>query len=220
MEKTVKIRAYQEDNKDKVSSKDNPADDKNKTLELEKKDALLEEEKARSLEHIKTIVQLRESLKKEQERNTDLSKAAAELQAKLSRLADVEENQLVKKNTQLEEEKKKSAEQLKVIELLKEKVRQEIEKNSKLIESETDLQAKLNKLAAVEDNQLAKKNTQLEEEKKKSIGYFNMIELLKESLKQEQQKSSTLEKKIVEQGAKAKELADMLRKISSIAAGV
>lgn len=218
MDKTVKLRAYQDDKKENVS-KAKLSDEKNFELELAKKDAFLEEEKARSLEHIKTIVQLREGLKKEQEKNAELSRSVTELQAKLNKLDDVEENQLVKKNTQLEEEKKKSAEQLKVIELLRENLKQEQENVAKLVKSEAELHAKLNKLATVEDNQLVKKNAQLDEEKRKSFEYYNTIEKLKDNLKQEHNKSLALEKKVVEQDAKAKELADMLRKISSIAAG-
>lgn len=79
-----------------------------------------------------------------------MSKTSSELQAKLNKLADVEENQLVKKNIQLEEEKKRSCEQLKVIELLKESIRQEREKNYKLVENEVVLREELNKLKALD----------------------------------------------------------------------
>src|ERR1035441_5684916 len=107
MEKTVKIRAYTGENNGDIP-KENPADDINSSLQLAMKSAQLEEEKSRTLENLKTIVQLRESLKQEQEKNAGLAKSVADLQGKLNKLASVEENQLVKKNTQLEDERKKS----------------------------------------------------------------------------------------------------------------
>jgi len=219
MEKTVKIRAYPDENKGNAS-KSKLSDGTDISLELAKKDALLEEEKARSLEHIKTIVQLRESLKKEQEKNADLSKSALELHAKLNKLASVEENQLVKKNILLEEERKRSSDQLMEIESLRANIKQEQEYNSRLAASETDLRAKLDNLSTIGDSQLVKINAQLEEEKNKSTELFKTIEQLTEKLKQAQDISSVLEKNIVEKDSKAKELAEMLRKISSIAAGV
>jgi hypothetical protein len=219
MEKTVKIRAYADANKGNLS-KTKLSDEKSNSLEIEKKDALLEEEKSRSLEHIKTIVLLRENLKKEQEKNADLSISVFELQAKLNKLSSVEDNQLVKKNTLLEEEKKRSADQLKVIESLRENIKHEQVIKTKFAESEADLRAKLNNLTTIEDNQLVKKNAELEYEKKKSLELSKSVEQLKENLKLAQNKSSELEKKIVEQDFKAKELAEMLRKISSISAGV
>ena len=219
MEKTVKIRAFSDTSKGN-QSKSKTSDENDNRNELAKKDALLEEEKSRSLEHIKTIVQLRESLKKEQEKNSDLSKNAFELQAKLNKLSTVEENQLVKKNSLLEEERKKSADQLIEIESLRESVKQEQEINAILAKSEGELRAKLKNLTTIEDNQLVQKNALLEEEKKKSFELIKTIDQIKESLKQAQEKSSALEQKIVAQDAKAKELAEKLSKISNIAAGV
>ena len=219
MEKTVKIRAYPDENAGD-SSISKLSDKTNNSLELARKDALFEEEKARSLEHVKTIVQLRENLKKEQEKNTGLSRSAFELQAKLNKLATVEENQLVKKNTLLEEERKKSADQLQVIESLKENIKLEQEKNTRLAQNEADLRAKLNNLSTIENSQLVQITAQLGDEKKKSTEHFKTIEQLTENLKQARDISSALEKKIIEQDAKKTELAEMLRKISSIAAGV
>ncbi|HMC13836.1 MAG TPA: hypothetical protein VKG67_05795 [Gallionellaceae bacterium] len=66
--------------------------------------------------------------------------------------------------------------------------------------------------------ELATKNTQLEEEKKKSLEQQKSIEQLKEILKQEQAKSAELAKKTDEQEASVKELSDALSKISAIAA--
>jgi N-acetylmuramoyl-L-alanine amidase CwlA len=184
------------------------------------KSAQLEEEKSRTLENLKTIVQLRESLKQEQEKNAGLVKSVADLQGKLNKLASVEENQLVKKNTQLEDERKKSGEQLKAIELLKESLKTEKDKNALQAISSAELHAKLNKLSEAEENQLLKKNTLLEEEKKKSLQYAKEIDLFKERLKQEQAKTADLEKKTATQEIKVKELTELLGKISTIAAGV
>jgi hypothetical protein len=165
-------------------------------------------------------VQLRESLKQEQEKNAELVKSVADLRGKLNKLASVEENQLVKKNAQLEDEKRKSSEQLKAIELLKESLKEEKDKNVLLTVNSADLHAKLNKLSEVEENQLIRKNTLLEDEKKKSIGYLKEIEQLKENVKQEQAKRAELEKKSALQEAKAKEMAEIISTISNIAAGV
>ncbi len=60
----------------------------------------LEEERSKTLKLLKEIVQLRESLKQD--------RVLAEREAKLSRLATVEENQLARKNAQLEEETNRS----------------------------------------------------------------------------------------------------------------
>ena len=94
MERTLKLRAYSGDEKNKAPSKQEK--ERNIALELEKKSQLLEEEKSKSLDLLKTIVQLRESLKQEQTRS-------AELDTKLTKLNSVEENQLARKNAQLEE---------------------------------------------------------------------------------------------------------------------
>src|SRR5450631_889830 len=159
MEKTVKIPAFAgEDSDDVTQANIAITGDKNVSLQLAMKDAQIEDEKSRTLEHLKTIVQLKESLKQEQEKSFVLAKSVADLQGKLNKLASVEENQLVKKNTQLEEEKKKTSEQLKTIELLSESLKEEKQKNSWLVNNAADLHAKLNKLSEVEENQLVKKN--------------------------------------------------------------
>lgn len=221
MEKTVKIPAFAgEDSDDVTQANIAITGDKNVSLQLAMKDAQIEDEKSRTLEHLKTIVQLKENLKQEQEKSFVLAKSVADLQGKLNKLASVEENQLVKKNTQLEEEKKKTSEQLKTIELLSESLKEEKQKNSWLVNNAADLHAKLNKLSEVEENQLVKKNTLLEEEKKKTQEYLKQIEQLKESIKKEQARTSEMEKKTVMQEAKAKEMAELLSTISNIAAGV
>ncbi len=163
MDKTLKIRAYS-DAARKDASKGNHAEEKNKSQELAKKEALLEEERNKSHDLLKTIVQLRESLLQEQTRS-------AELQAKVNKLDGVEENQLFKKNAQLEEEKKKSLEYVMTIKQLRESIKRDQAISAVMVKKTADLQAKLNKLDGVEENQLFKKNVQLEEEKNKSLEY-------------------------------------------------
>ena len=75
--------------------------------------------------------------------------------------------------------------------------------------------------------ELAKKNAQLEEEKKKSLEQTKIIEQLREILKQEQAKAAEMAKKmaglevkvkeLAELETKVKELTELLDKISSIA---
>ena len=91
MEKTVKIRAYPDDAKSNASQ-GNLADGQNISLELAMKNAQLEEEKSRSLEHLKTIVQLRESLKQEQAKTAEMARKMAEQDAKAKDLAALEAN--------------------------------------------------------------------------------------------------------------------------------
>jgi chromosome segregation ATPase len=125
MDKTLKLHAYP----DKAKS-DVPQDN------LAHKNAQLEEEKSKSLELLKTIVQLRESLKQEQAKT-------AEMEVKFNKLVVLEESQLAKKNAQLEEEKKKSLEQLRTIEQLRESIKQDQAKNA-------EIQAKAKELAVLE----------------------------------------------------------------------
>lgn len=210
MDKTFKLRAFTDAAKNDVE-KSNVADE-NKTQQLARKDALLEEERSKSLELLKTIVQLRESLKQEQAKS-------AELQARLNKLDEVEENQLVKKNIQLEEEKKKSLDYMKMIEQLRESTRQEQEKSAEMARKMAEQQAQLSKLATVEENQLARKNAQLEEEKQKLIEYMKMIEQLRENVRQDQEKKTEMANKLAVLEAKVKELSVVLAKISSLATG-
>jgi hypothetical protein len=151
MDKTLKLRAYPAAAKSNVPQ-GNLAKDQNLSLELEKKNALLEDERSKTLELLKTIVQLRESLKQEQAKSADL-------EGKLNKLATVEENQLVKKSAQLEEEKKKSLEYMNTIGQLRESIKQnqakmaEAERMSAGQEARTrelaELKAKVNDLTGV-----------------------------------------------------------------------
>jgi chromosome segregation ATPase len=141
-DKTVKLRAFAEPAKRDVPQA-RLADDKGVSVELEKKTAQLEEERGKSLELLKTIVQLRESLKQERAKT-------AELEAKVNRLAVVEENQLARKNALLEEEKRKSLEQMKTIEHLRESLMQEQARSAGVADRTAELEAKTKEIAALE----------------------------------------------------------------------
>lgn len=193
MERTLKLRAYSEDQKNKTSGK--PEQERNLALELEKKSQLLEEEKSKSLDLLKTIVQLRESLKQEQVKS-------AELDTKLTKLNSVEENQLARKNAQLEEEQAKSQEYLKAIEQLKENLRHE--------------EAKLAKLNSVEENELARKNAHLEEERAKSLEYVKLIDQLREDVRKERAKSEEMASKFDELLARTKSQSELEAKIQNL----
>ena len=190
MDKTLKLRTFSDTAK-LPAVKDKPAKERNIALELEKKTAHLEEERSKSIDLLKTIVQLRESLKQEQEKS-------AMLEARVNKLDSVEENQLVKKNTQLEEEKKKSLEYVKTIKQLRENLKLEQEKSAQTSNRMAELETKVYKLDAVEESQLVRKNAELEEEKKKSHEYVKTIEQLRENLKQELGKSAEMLNRMAE----------------------
>lgn len=227
LDKTLKLHAYN-DVAQSDAMQDDRAEDKNKSQELAKKDALLEEEKNKSLELLKTIVQLRQSLKDDQVKNSEIVKKASELEAKAKESAALDAEKLARQNAQLEEEKKKSLEYMRMIEQLKDVLRQEQANNAELTRKAADLKAKLTKLDAVEENQLVKKDAQLEEEKKRSLEYIRTIDQLRENLKKDQAKMTEMLDKSAELEAKAKEVALLeakvkdlsgaLNRISSIAA--
>ena len=146
-EKTVKLRAYSDDGKTPAVPI-NPADEK--SLELAMKDAQIEEERSRSLEHLKTIVQLRESLKQEQAKTADAAKKVAELEARVKGSSEQEANELAKKTAQLEEEKSRSVEYMRMIEQLRENLKQEQAKVAEAADKAAALEARLGDIAALE----------------------------------------------------------------------
>ena len=148
MEKTVKIRAYSEDVKSPAVVPGKPVDEK--ALELAMKDAQIEEERSRSLEHLKTIVQLRESFKLEQARTAEAVKKAADLEASLKGSAEQGSSELAKKTAQLEEEKGRSVEYMRMIEQLRENLKQEQAKVAEASDKLAALEAKTGDVAALE----------------------------------------------------------------------
>src|SRR5512135_3613741 len=139
MDKTVKIRAFPGDAKTDGAQGNRP-DEKDKSAEQAKLASLLEEERNKSLELLKEIVQLRESLKQEQAKSADLD-------AKLNRLAIVEENQLAKKNAQLEEERKNSLELMRTIEQLRESIKHDHAKAAETVDRVAELEARAQEAA-------------------------------------------------------------------------
>ena len=142
LDKTLKLHVYTDAAHNEAAQGDH-AEKKDISQELAKKDAQLEEEKNKSLEHLKTIVQLRENLKQEKAKT-------AELEARLNKLDEVEANQLAKKNAQLEEERKASLEYMRMIEQLRESLKQERAKKSETEDKSAELEAKKKELAALE----------------------------------------------------------------------
>ena len=96
-ETTVKLRAYA-DKAERIVPQNNLTEAQNNALELVNKTAQLEEEKKKSLEQIKIIEQLRESLQQEQVKTAEMvkmmteqearTKASAALEAKAKELAE------------------------------------------------------------------------------------------------------------------------------------
>ena len=210
MDKTFKLRAYNPDaNKEETPGK--PAKELIESSALEKKTAQLEEEQKKSLELLKTIIRLREDLKQEQERSTGL-------EAKLHKLDAVEENQLVRKNAELEDVRSKLAEYLKLNEHLKQGIEQEQAAAAEMAKKLESLQAGVGQSTAAAEQELAVRTGQLEAEKQRSVELKAMIEQLRDSLRQEQVKSAAAAEKAKGLEDRVKELSETLGKIAGIAA--
>ncbi len=109
MEKTVKTRAFP-DGKKSAASQSNLTEAQEKSLELAKKNAQLEDMKIKLLEHLKTIEHLRESLKQEQAKTAEMANIAVGLEDKLKELTGLETK--VKKVADLEAKVKELTEAL------------------------------------------------------------------------------------------------------------
>jgi len=149
MDKTVKISAYSPPTRSAVPQ-EKPAMDRFVALELEQKQAQLDEERNKSLELLRNVVQLRESLKQEQAKSPEQEAKVVQLEDKLKKLAALEESQIAKRNAQIEEEKKYSLELMHTIEQLKEDIKQEKAKSFEIAHSGVELEAKLIEIAALE----------------------------------------------------------------------
>jgi len=107
MEKTVKTRSLAEGNKN-GGSQSNLTEAQERVLDLVNKNAQLEEENSKLLEHIRTIEQLRIKYKREQDKTAELLKKTASLEAKVNELNEL---QLKEKDTpELDAKTKKVAE--------------------------------------------------------------------------------------------------------------
>jgi DNA repair exonuclease SbcCD ATPase subunit len=153
MDKTVKIRAFAETDKGSAS----PAKQSERDLELVAREQQLEEERNKSLEQLKTIVQLREALKQEQAKAAEASKRVSELEAGLKQLTASSASDLARKDAQLDAELKKTAAAEKQCRELQEQLKQEqarlsaMPDHSRLLEAKdreiTDLQARMKDLS-------------------------------------------------------------------------
>lgn len=119
-------------------------------LELKKKDEQIEEERGRSLEHLKVIVQLRESLKQEQAKTAGALKKAAELEANAKSMVAQETSEFANKIAQLEEEKSKSIELAKIVEQLRETLKREQAKTAEAAKKIAEADAKIKEAAMLE----------------------------------------------------------------------
>ena len=95
----MKTRSYSDKAKG-TASPSNLTEAQEKALELAKKNAQLEEAKNKLLEHVKIIEQLREDIKQEQAKTTEMATMALGLEAKVKELSAQEEK--VKKVVELE----------------------------------------------------------------------------------------------------------------------
>jgi len=129
--------------------------------------------------------------------------------------------ELVNKNLQLEEEKKKSFEYKKTIEQLNGSLIQEQARTAEMAKKTLELEAKFKELAALEAGEFVKHNALLEEERKKSLDHLQTIEQLRGSLKQEQEKSAEMVNKMAgieaKLEAKSKELSVLEDKVKGLA---
>lgn len=217
MDKTVKIRVLGEVGAS-AAAPSHVVKETNIAAELAKKEALLEDEKSKSLELLKTIVQLRESLKQEQ--------AKTELAAKNK--GEPCGNELAVKEAQLEEEKIRSLENLKTIVQLRESLKQEQAKSAEMFKIVSEQEAKAKEQAAADAAKLANKATLLQEAQMLASTQLQSIENLSLSLKQEQAKVLDLENKVATLDGNllasqsletnVKNLSEALAKITVIAA--
>jgi len=149
MDKTVKIQTYADSAKS-VASPDQQLKDRLAALELEHKQAQLEEERSKSLELLKSIVQLRESLKQEQARSAEHESKVSQLEAQLKQFASLEESQATKHKVLLDAEQKRSLELMRTIEQLKEEIGLEKSRSATLADSGIQLEARLYEITVLE----------------------------------------------------------------------
>jgi hypothetical protein len=89
VDKTIKLHPHPVKDKDVVLQND-LTEEQEKAIELVNKKIRLEEENKKSLEYVKTIEQLQESLKQEQAKTAEMAEKAVALESKLNELAGLE----------------------------------------------------------------------------------------------------------------------------------
>ncbi len=152
IDKTLKLQSYSGETKPAETKpavqQTLPADEL--ALELKMKNEQIEEERSRSLEHLKVIVQLRESLKQEQAKAAEAVKKAAELEAKIKSMTAQETSELANKIAQIEEEKSKSLELTRIIEQLRETLKQEQAKTAEVAKKIAEADTKIKEAIMLE----------------------------------------------------------------------
>lgn len=86
---TIRVRAFPDSTKS-TAPQSNLTEAQNNALELVNKNALLEQERNKSIELLKTIEQLRESLKQEQTKTAEMARKSAAWETKANELAELE----------------------------------------------------------------------------------------------------------------------------------
>ncbi|MDD2701465.1 MAG: hypothetical protein PHH36_09530 [Sideroxydans sp.] len=142
MDKTVKMRAYTDPGSGQPASKQKEID-----LELAARDAQLADERNKTLEQLKTIVQLREALKKEQARTAEVSQRVNELESGLRQVTSSSANDLARKDAQLEAEMKRAVDAENQCKALQAQLQQEQAKLASMPDHTRMLEAKDKELA-------------------------------------------------------------------------
>lgn len=144
MDRTLKMRAFAAE-----AAKVPQSNEQNLSLELAKRDALLEEEKKKSSEYQLMINQLRESLKLEQTRTAEMVKKKTEMENKVKELSSVDSGEMAKKNAEIDELQQKVVENVRVIMQLRESNKQEQARTAEMIRQKSELDAKLKEQSEV-----------------------------------------------------------------------
>jgi uncharacterized phage infection (PIP) family protein YhgE len=142
MDKTVKIRAYTDPASGQPASRQKEQD-----IELAAREAQLDDERKKSLEQLKTIVQLREALKQEQGRTAELSKRVNELESGLQQVSASSANELARKDALIESEMKKAVDAESKCKALQDQLKQEQAKLANMPDQSRMLEAKDKELA-------------------------------------------------------------------------
>lgn len=150
MERTLKMPVYNDGAAKAEEPQVKAARERDYEFELAKKEAMLEDERSKSMDLLKTIVQLRESLKQEQVKTSEIVKKASEIEAQMKEAAARDQKELSLKTAQLEEEKKQSQEFMRAIEQLKDTLKQEQARKAGGADLGPALEAKTKEAAALD----------------------------------------------------------------------
>jgi predicted nucleic acid-binding Zn-ribbon protein len=150
MDKTLKMPVYNDGSTKTEEPQVKAVKERDYEFELAKRDALLEEERSKSMDLLKTIVQLRESLKQEQIKTSEIVKKAADIENLMRESSARDQKELSVKTAQLDEEMKRSHELMRSIEQLKDTIKQEQAKKVGGVDLTAALEAKTKEAAALD----------------------------------------------------------------------